>query len=204
MQVKVFSSNDPFELHANTYVVSDSKNNAVVIDPSFDDETIINYLKDNELSLKGILLTHGHFDHIRGVKKLVDEFNVPCYIHRNDKDLLTTPKLNCSDRFSRKNIVVDIKPQLIEKEGRLSLLEESIDIIETPYHTEGGICFYLNNSKVLFSGDSLFEGGYGRTDLPTSNPKLAQASLAKLMSLDDDVKVYPGHGETTFIKNERR
>ena len=201
MKTEVFTNNNPFELCANTYVLTDSSNRCVVIDPSVVDA--IRYIEDNKLKLVGILLTHGHFDHIRVVDKLVEKYHVPFFINEHDEKLLKEPKLNCSDSFCRNDIVVKSTPKFIKDGDVLGLFEYPIKVIETPFHTMGSVCFYLEGEKVLFSGDSLFYGSVGRMDLPTSNPSLFSKSLAKLMSLDDSVVVYPGHGEKTTIKNER-
>ena len=201
MEIKLFNSNNPFELCANTYVLTDPSKRCVVIDPSV--EEAIKYIQENNLKLVGVLLTHGHFDHIRKVDEIVELYHVPFYIHQKDEELLTNPKLNCSDRFSRKNLVVKAKPSFIKEGDILNLLDLPIKVIETPFHTLGSICYLLEQERVLFSGDSLFNQSVGRMDLPTSDSSLFFSSLAKLMSLDDNIIVYPGHGDETTIKNER-
>ena len=201
MRISVFTNNNPFELCANSYVLVDSSNRCIVIDPSVPD--IIRYIDDNKLKLVAILLTHGHFDHIRVVDKLIDKYQVPFFINKQDVELLTRPELNCSDSFCRNDIVVKHTPEYIKEGDILKLFEYPIKVIETPFHTMGSVCFYLEEENVLFSGDTLFCGSVGRMDLPTSNPSLFSKSLAKLMTLDDRVFVYPGHGEKTTIANER-
>ena len=206
MKVVPFINNNPFELVANGYVLFDEKNNCVVIDPGKADNQIVDFIKGNKLSLKAILLTHGHFDHISGVPHILKTFDVPVYIHKNDQDYLFDAHLNCSDRFSRKDIVfntrIDVK--YFESECELHILEKPIKVIETPFHTMGSICYLITDENILFSGDTLFCESIGRTDLERSNPSLIDSSLAKLMLLKDDTKVYPGHGPETTIEHEKK
>ena len=206
MKVVSFINNNPFELVANGYVLFDEKNNCVVVDPGKADNQIVDFIKKNKLSLQAILLTHGHFDHIGGVEHILKTFNVSAYIHKNDKDYLFNAHLNCSDRFSRKDIVFDsrIDVKNIENECELNLLEKPIKIIETPFHTMGSICYLIPEESILFSGDTLFCESIGRSDLEGSNPSLIDESLAKLMLLNDDIKVYPGHGPETTIGHEKK
>ena len=203
MEVKTFVYGGWFELSANTYVLIDSKKNCVVIDPGKDYSGIVDFIKEKGLAPQAILLTHGHFDHIGGIQVLKDAFDLPVYIHQADESLLKKPKLNGSDKFSRVNISFNINVNYLKENEELNILEEPISIIETPFHTNGSVCFYLKDSHMLFSGDTLFLESVGRTDFIVSNPKLMNNSLRKLMKLPDDVVVYPGHGETTTIKHER-
>ena len=202
MKVITFSNENSIELYANTYVLIDNNHQCVIIDPSNDNDEIKNFIKENDLSIKGILLTHGHFDHIRGVDHLEEAFDVPLYINEFDKALLTTPKLNCSDKFSRHNIIIKSEPVLVKDGDGINLLDEEIVVITTPYHTEGSVVYYLPKSQILFSGDSLFAGSFGRSDLPTSIPRLMHESVMKMFALPKEVIVYPGHGPKTTIGQE--
>ena len=204
MKVIPFIYSEIFELASNAYLVIDIQNNCVVIDPGANDDKILNYIKNNKLNLKGILLTHGHFDHIAGVNILLTNFKTEVYVAEEDIKLLNNPHLNCSDRFSRKDVVVKETPKILEDWQELNLLEETIQVIKTPYHTEGSVCFYLKDSKVLFSGDSLFKGSVGRMDFVTSRPELFEQSLRLILSLPSDTFVYPGHEDTTTIGEEKK
>ena len=203
MAVKLFTYNNFIELCANTYIFSDGHNQCVIIDPSKEDVKIDEYIASQNLKVVGILLTHGHFDHIRAVDYFVNKYNVPFFMNQKDEELLTNPKLNCSDKFARKNIVVNSKPTFVKEGDKIEILDTPINVIETPFHTMGSTCYYLAKEKILFSGDSLFYGSVGRVDLPTSDSALFGKSLAKLMNLEETTIVYPGHGEKTTIKNER-
>ena len=197
----IFPSKD--ELIANSYLAIDSKKNCVLIDPSCKYDGIINFIKNNKLTLKAVLLTHGHFDHIKGLKLYMDAFNMPIYIDFNDVELLNDPKKNCSilcnDYFQ-----IDCQPLMVTDKEILNILEEPIEVIETPYHTMGSVCYLFRDSGILFSGDTIFKMFLGRDDLPTSDRSLRKSSLDKLAVLDDDIKIYPGHGNSTTILNERR
>ena len=204
MRIVAFTYSEIFELSANGYLLIDDHKSCVMIDPGKEDPKVVNYIKQNDLTLKAILLTHGHFDHIAGIKYLLEYFPVPIYMHEGDKDYLNSPKLNCSDRFSRKDIVIDDKPVLIKDGEDLKILDEGIKVIHTPFHTKGSICFYLEKENALISGDTLFFMSIGRTDFPNACRELIDSSLAKLMSLKDNTKVYPGHGQETTIGFERK
>lgn len=202
MKIIPFYYNDIDDLCANTYVLIDNSNRCVVIDPSKEYDGLVNYIKKNELRLKGVLLTHSHVDHFRGAELLIKTFNVPLYVGFYDATGLKDPILNCSIMLGQ-NKVINIEPVTISEADTLTLLDEPINVIDTPYHTCGAVCYYLKESKVLFSGDSLFFKSIGRSDLPTSDRKKFATSLEKILSLPEDTKVYAGHGPSTIIKNEK-
>lgn len=191
------------ELLSNTYIVINDKD-CLVIDPSSNYDGIINYINKNSLKLKGILITHAHFDHIGGVDRLVNAFKVKVYAHYNELETFKNPYYNCSDNFGVKELIVNAAITTVGENDKLNLANEEIIIIETPYHTAGSVCYYFPKENALFSGDSLFLYGFGRYDLPTSVPKLRKESIDKLMKLNDEIKVYPGHGRFTTIGNERK
>lgn len=203
MKVIPFTYCGYFDLYANTYVLVDENDDALIIDPGKEDDSLISFLKESEITPKGILLTHGHFDHIRGVDKLVKEFDIPVYINYKDEEFLKNPHLNCSDRFSRNKIVIKSDYKTIKDGDILSILSEDIFVMETPYHTEGSSVFYLKDSGILFSGDSIFKGSIGRSDFITSDPSKIESSIRKILSLPEETKIYPGHNEETSVKDER-
>ena len=203
MKVIPFVYNAYDDLISNTYVVMDNKNQCVIIDPGCAYQGIVNYVKKNNLIPKAILLTHGHFDHMRGVDIFEKEYNVPLYIGYKDLDNLKDFSLNCSLDFEEGVFEINTPGIGVSENDVLDLLEEKIYIIETPFHTRGSICFYLKDSGILFSGDTLFKQGIGRTDLKGGNARDVYPSLKKLFALNGNVKVYPGHGPSTLIENER-
>ncbi len=203
IKVVPFIYDDYDDLFANTYVLVDSFNNAVVIDPSKDNDNLGNYIEKNSLNLKGILLTHAHFDHIRGLDRLVERFHVPFYVSFEEAETLTDPIKNCSYGFQKNPVVIKNTPTVISGDTLTGLLEETIHVLYTPYHTKGSVSFFLKESGLLFSGDSLFKGSVGRSDLPTSSKKDFASTMQIFKSLPDETKVYPGHGGFTSIEREK-
>ena len=204
IKVEKFLYNDYDDLNANTYVIYDENNNAIVIDPSVDNDSISGFLDRHKLTPKAVLLTHGHFDHMRGVNILLEEFDSPLYIGFFDEDRLTDSYKNLSGLFSNEEVVISKKAITISDNETISLLSEPIKVIETPFHTKGSVCYYLKDSGLLFSGDTLFKGSIGRDDLPGAEPSKKKSSLAKLMTLPDNTKVFPGHGGSSTIGDEKK
>ena len=202
ISVKAFRYDPRFELMSNCYVVFDSHKKCFIVDPSCNYDGVVNYIKDNKLRPQGILLTHCHYDHIKGVDRLVKAFNIPIYIHEDDYDGLYDQKINLSDEDGLK-VVLSSKANKVKDYDVIKGLEENALVIHTPYHTPGGVCYYFSNNKMLFSGDSLFYRSIGRNDFKTSVPGKTKESIKKIMTLPDDVVVYPGHGLNTIIGEER-
>lgn len=185
-------------MSVNTYILFESgSNEAIVIDPGAEPEAILLLLRGKKL--KGILLTHGHADHIGAVEALRNE-DAPVYIHKKDARMLTNPNLSLAKMVGIKENQGE--PDYCLEEGEMSLAGLTINVLHTPGHTPGSVCFLIDN--ILFSGDTLFERGVGRTDLPGGDEKAMTASIAKLMQLDKETEVYPGHGSATTIRSERR
>ena len=193
MNVKAFIYEGFFELNANTYVLYD-ESECVIIDSGKNNNDVVDFINEHHLKLKGILLTHGHFDHIQGLPALLKAFDVPVYIHKNDECMLSDSYLNGSNRFSRTDIYFDGFVKTFT-DGEVShLLKSPIEVIATPFHTKGSVCFYLKDNKILFTGDSLFSMSIGRTDFPHSVPELQHSSIYKLTKLDKDTTIYPEIG----------
>lgn len=180
-------------LDTNCYVVSDEQSKqAAVIDPAADGDRLAEALGNAGLSLKMILLTHGHYDHVGGVKALHDATGAPVYLHEAD---LTLPEAITGGPLCYTDTYAD--------GDRLSVGGIGLTVLHTPGHTPGSVCL-LAGDDVLFSGDTLFAGSCGRTDLPGGNPADMLSSLAKLDALDGDRRVYPGHGADTTLSYERQ
>ncbi len=189
-------------LKNNNYIVADSeKKEAILIDCSCPDDEIINWLNQNGLVLKYILLTHGHFDHVAGVNYYQDQWGIDAYLYEKDYSLLSYFEKYA--QLARQK--VGEQPQHIKNfdlNATFHVGRYPIEIIPTPGHTQGGVCYLIEGN--LFSGDTLFHGTYGRTDLDESDEQAMQKSLQNLFQkLPDETPVYPGHGATTTIGHER-
>jgi len=191
------------DYNENTYIISE-KGEAYIIDPGSKFDLIKEYIDQSKLKVLGILLTHGHFDHLISVNKIIKEYKTKVFIHKLESDFLFNPNLNGSvmakDKFviEDKESVIEISVDSIIKLGR-----EIITLLHTPGHTRGSVCFRYK--KALFSGDTLFKGTIGRTDLPSSKRSDIERSLKKIVKVcKDNINVYPGHGSATTILDEKR
>ena len=203
IKVVPFIYEDLDDLYANTYVLIDDNKNCVAIDPAKDYPGLVNYIKKNELTLKAVLLTHGHVDHMRGADTLVDAFKTPLFIGFDDEDKLTDTYANCGF-FLGENTTVKSKANTLADNEVLHLLSEDITVIHTPYHTSGSVCYYLKESGVLFTGDFILPHGIGRSDLPSAMPKELDKSMAKITALPNETKIYGGHGPFSTLEIERK
>lgn len=187
-------------LETNCYVLGDEDSKeAVVIDPGGDPEAIKNYIKKNNLKLKYIINTHGHGDHI-GANPYFPGADV--LIHESDADFLTEPALNLSSSFGLK-ISVPKANRLLNDGDKIKVGKLELEVMHTPGHTPGGICLRYDN--IIFTGDTLFFEGVGRTDIPNASwDRLLESIKNKLMALPDESRVYPGHGPETSIGHERK
>ena len=189
-------------LENNVYFVHrEGEYDAVIIDPNSQGANLFTKLREKGLTVKGILLTHGHFDHIMGVNDLKEISEATIYASEDEENLLGDPKLNSSYKVGKSYTV---KPDVLLKEGEVvEVGSMKFKMIKTPGHTEGSCCYYCEDEGILFSGDTLFCEGAGRTDFETGNAGQLKQSLKKLMELPGNVKVYPGHGEFTTIEHEQ-
>ena len=179
----------------NYLVIDESTNEGVLIDCSEISNKIDSYISNNKINLKYILLTHAHFDHILGVDFFKQKYNPSVLLHKDDKDLL-----NMLNIFIPKAKIPTIDT-FFDENLHLQIGNIDIKIIHTPGHSNGSCCFLIKDN--LFSGDTLFYKGYGRTDLPFGNENNLFKSLTKLFLLPNETKVFPGHGFKTSIKQEK-
>ncbi len=192
---------NPSREFANTYVIGEEGDECVVVDPGYNENHFLErYIQKHHSKCAGFLITHGHYDHIYGLSSFEGLDSIPVFIGSEDAVFLSDPKFNLSREFGNE-ISLDINPYLLDDEDEIKLPIGAVKVIATPYHTVGSVCFYLEGA--LFSGDSLFKNGIGRSDLPGAAPRLAEKSLGKLIALPDDTKVYPGHGGKTKIGDEK-
>ena len=200
--IKIFRfDNDRNEFSANTYVVGIKNGPCVVIDLGSTQERVIKYIKENHTSCSGILLTHGHFDHIRGINNFIKEFNCTIFIDEKDVEFLQNPRLNCS--FDEEIVVKSQNLYLLDDEDEINFGNSLFfKVIETPFHTQGSVCFLYETENALFTGDTLFKGSIGRTDLPGSKSSQIGKSLDIIKKLDPNLKIYPGHGDESTLEHE--
>ena len=151
----------------NTYIINEQQD-ALIIDPGAHVDDIKAYIDQEQLTVKGILLTHGHFDHLYSINEVYDEYQCPVYIFHKERDFLFDPNLNLSSTIT-KQITFRKKQAIIplDETDTIALGKQTIRLIHTPGHTRGGVCYQYR--RFLFSGDTLFKGTVGRTDLPTSS-----------------------------------
>jgi len=187
----------------NCYLAScDKTNKAILVDPGTAVTMISDWLKIRKKDVQLIVLTHGHWDHIGAVEDLRKELGVKVAIHKDDAEMLTDPKKNFS-AFSGKNITLSPAEILLEDNQKLQVGEMTVKIIHTPGHTRGGICLLTEDG--LISGDTLFDGAVGRADFEGGDMcELLKNIKEKLMILDSNLKVYPGHGSSTTIGREKQ
>ncbi len=188
---------------SNSWLVFDEESRmAAVIDPSADAEVVLRLLREGNLTLSMILLTHGHFDHIFAADTLRASTDAPLMIHEKDAPMLTDATLNASALFFGEGNVYKPADRLLHGGDALSLGNNIITVRHTPGHTEGSVCFVLPGR--IFTGDTLFEGSIGRTDLPGGDERALNESLRRIAAMRGEYTLYAGHGNVTTLEHERK
>ncbi len=191
----------PFLEH--TYILSDEKTKeAYIVDPGGENEKVISYLSKHGLRVKALLSTHGHIDHVAGAAELRKQLEVSLWMSAADQYLLDMlPKI--SSYFGFSSVPIPKIDRSLSHGERLDFGEVEIQVIATPGHTPGGLCYLIG--KDIFVGDTLFDGSIGRTDLPGgSYDELIQSIKTKLLVLDENLIVHCGHGPNTTIRKEKK
>lgn len=187
----------------NSYIVASEENNCVLIDAPADPDYILGEIESHGLTLKKIFLTHGHFDHIGAVADLVDRTGCEVYIHIMDKPKLTDDAGMLANLFRiRGHRNYTGKVNVFTEDDILKLDELEFDVLETPGHTSGSVCFICGMN--MFSGDTLFSKSVGRTDMPDGSSTALMKSLMKIADLGGNLTVYPGHMNVTRLDAERK
>ncbi|MGM9970396.1 MAG: MBL fold metallo-hydrolase [Anaeroplasma sp.] len=184
----------------NTYIIYNDKKECIVVDPTLDFQNTYNYVIAN-YDPKAIFLTHGHIDHIDGIKYFE---NIPIYISKYEKELLFDNEMSLYSMFSMNNPFFnkDLNLRLVDDGDIINVIGYKFEVISTPGHTEGSVCYKYCDG--IICGDTLFRCSIGRTDFPTGSYEQLLNSLKKLIAtLDDNTICYPGHGNITSIEYEK-
>lgn len=192
-------------LSTNCYFLENTDTKELLlVDPGGNPKELQNRIEDLGCTLVGILLTHGHGDHIVAVPELKAAYpQAKIYIGASEKALLESQSMNCSAMIGYPRAFSP--DELLYDGDKLTLAGINLEVIATPGHTQGSSCYYIPDEKLLLSGDTLFEGSVGRTDLPTGNMRSLMSSIKKLFeTLPEDTDVFPGHGGSTSIGYEKR
>ncbi|MCI9137351.1 MAG: MBL fold metallo-hydrolase [Lachnospiraceae bacterium] len=184
------------------FAINEETKEMLIIDPGDSAEMLSEKIKTKGLKPQAVLLTHGHFDHAMAAEEMAEKFGIKIYAHEAEKDTLEQPRKNVAIMIGRKDVY---HADVYVKDGEiLNLAGMELKVLHTPGHTKGGCCYYFEREKVLFSGDTLFCQSVGRTDFPGgSMSEIVRSIKEKLMVLPDEVRVYPGHMDSTTIEIER-
>ena len=183
------------QLETNCYVVvNEQRLECVVIDPGDESNTILDYIEENKLKCCAILLTHGHYDHVGAVKEIMEQTGCEMYINPRDEGY--------EPGMSGMKFKMPEGGKYYDEGDVITAAGLEFKVLATPGHTPGGVCLICDNA--LFTGDTLFRGSCGRTDLPGGSMRREMASLKRLCALPGDYEVYPGHMDSSTLERERR
>ena len=187
---------------SNTYLIF-SDNEAAVIDPSVKYENLKSHITENGLTVKFIIITHAHFDHILEIDDWVQNTNAEVIVGTKDANALSDPYLNCYRPFLNLEKGYNGNYTTVDEGSELKLSSQTLKFLSTPGHSPGSITVFADHN--LFVGDVVFnEGGYGRCDLPGGDFKVLFSSIGRILSFDEETMVYSGHGEPTTLKEIKK
>lgn len=186
----------------NTYIYFDEiTKDGVIIDPGAFEQEIVNVIEKNNINLKGILLTHGHYDHMWGALEFKEKYNIKIYSSEVEKCVTNDPEVSFTSRVDSRKFIADV---LLKDNEEFEVGSIKLKTIFTPGHTPGGVCYLDEKQKIMFTGDTLFKGTFGRTDFPMGSFEDLKNSLYRLLEMDEDIEVYPGHYEPSNIGIEKK
>lgn len=186
-------------IQTNCYILEDEKKNCLLFDPGEDGEALLSELRKLSLKPVAILLTHAHFDHIGAVEKIRTAFDIPVYLHVAEKKWLANPELNGSAKYPvLPDVICNPADVLLHDEKHLEVGPFKMETRHVPGHSPGSVCYIFEDEGFAIVGDTLFQGSVGRTDLPGGDTEtLLKAIHEQLLTLDDEMLLYPGHGPAT-------
>lgn len=190
------------ELETNCYLIYDRPQEAVIVDPGAEAATILQTIADHGATVKAVLLTHAHFDHILAAEEVANACAAPIYIHALEQPALTDGMLNLSSLMGRGTCHLRADHFLADGD-EVTVGDMTFRVLHTPGHTVGSCCYELRGRNILIAGDTLFRRSYGRTDLPGGSYRQIKESLHRLFQMEGDAVVYPGHGAATTLAEER-
>lgn len=186
---------------ANAYVLASENRESIIIDPGGEPEEIEKIIEENNLKPKYIVLTHGHGDHIYAAKELKEKYKIDILVHEDDAELLENCEKNLTTMMPVKEPVEIYEYTTLKDGDNITFGDKSLKVIHTPGHTRGCICLKIDDN--IFTGDTLFKGSIGRTDLYGGGDDIISSIKEKIIVFDDDTKVFPGHGAISTIGYEK-
>jgi metallo-beta-lactamase len=192
-----------FPFDENIYIYYDEQSlDACIIDPGGSFEKIREFVNSKKLKVKSVILTHGHADHIGALQEIIDHYkDIEVIAAKREKKILNSPAYNLTINFGMKNTSFEAT-RYVEDGDTYQIGGKTIKFIVTPGHTSGSMCVF--DGEIMFTGDTLFEGSIGRTDLPTGSYQEMENSLKKLSQMNEDIIILPGHGEQSSIGQEKK
>lgn len=191
------------ELQTNCYLVYNRPEQAALIDPGGEAGRILETIRENRAEIRAILLTHAHFDHMMAAEEIKRVFSVPLMVYEEEREALADGMINLSLPMTGRGCRVEAE-RLLRDGDDVTVGDMTFRVLHTPGHTAGSCCYELCGTDALFTGDTLFWHSYGRTDFPGGSGREMIASVRGLLALPGDLAVYPGHGPSTTLDEERR